>query len=143
MTESPVRVSNVDDAEIRVEHLEILSVRRGHLLRRSSSADDDMRVHDVWGAARCEKLSDACRVDPAKRDDVTGRLPDKAGKAHLAGGRPDHLSERRRRDRDAGSGLAGPGKQHKDAAVGAFESNQGAGVQGHPRHQAAVLAVDG
>jgi hypothetical protein len=101
-----------------------------------------MGVHDVCGAARCKKPADARRVNPAEGDYISGRLPDKAGETHLAGRRPDNLSERRRRDRGAGSGLAGPGQQDEGAAVVAFERDEGAGVQGHARHQAAVLAAD-
>lgn len=101
-----------------------------------------MRVDDVGSAARSKKATDARRINPAEGNDIGGRLADKAGETHLAGGRPDNLRECRRRDRDAGSGLAGPGQQDKDPAVVAFEGNEGAGVQGHARHQAAVLADD-
>ena len=84
-----------------------------------------MRVHDVFGAARSQKPADARRVNPAEGNDVSGRLADKAGETHLAGRRSDDLSERRRRDRDAGSGLAGSGQQDEDAAVVAFECDEG------------------
>src|SRR5947209_6070420 len=60
-----------------------------------------MRVHDVCGATRSEESADTRRVDPVKGDDIGGRL-DQAGEAHVSGRRPDNLSERRRRDRDAG-----------------------------------------
>gem|GEM_PF-4826891 len=101
-----------------------------------------MSVHDVCGAARSEKAADARRVNPAKGDDIGSWLADKAGETHLAGQRTDNLSERRRRNRDAGSGLARPGQKDEDPAVVAFEGDEGAGVQGHARHQAAVLAGD-
>ena len=135
-------MSYANDAEIRIEHQEIFGVRRGHLLSRSSSADDDMRIHDVGGAARSKKSAHARRVNPAEGDNIGGRLADKAGETHLAGRSADNLGERRRRDRDAGSGLAGPGQQDKDPAVVAFEGEEGAGVEGDARHQAAVLADD-
>ncbi len=99
-----------------------------------------MCIHDVGGAARSKKPAHARGVNPAEGDDIGGRLADEAGEAHLAGRRPDNLGERRRRDRDAGSGLASPGQQDKDPAVVAFEGDEGAGVQGHARHQAAVVA---
>lgn len=101
-----------------------------------------MRVHDVGGAARSKKPAHARRVNPAEGDDIGGRLADKAGETYLAGRCPDNLGERRRRDRDAGSCLASAGQQDKDPAVVAFESDEGAGVQGHARHQAAVQADD-
>ena len=101
-----------------------------------------MRIHDVGGAARSKKPAHARRVNPAEGDDIGGRLADKAGETYLAGRRPDNLGERRRRDRDAGSGLTSPGQQDKDPAVVAFEGDEGAGVQGHARHQAAVFADD-
>ncbi len=135
-------MSHANDAEIWIEHPKILGVRRSHLLSRPSSADDNMSVHDVCGPARGEKAADARRVNPAEGDDIGGRLADKAGETHLAGRRPDNLSERRRRDGYAGSGLASPGQQDKDPAVVAFEGDEGAGVEGHARHQAAVLAAD-
>jgi hypothetical protein len=134
--------SQVYDAEIRIEHAKILGIRCGHVLSGSPSADDHMGVHDVDRAARREKPADARRVNPAKGDDISGRLPHQAGEPHLAGRRPDNLSERRRRDRDAGSGLAGSGQQDEDAAVVAVECEKGAGVYGDARHQAAVLAAD-
>jgi len=112
------------------------------VLSRSSSADDDMRIHDVGRAAGSKKPAHARRVDPAEGDDIGGRLADKAGETHLAGRRPDNLRQCRRWDRDAGSGLTSPGQQDKDPAVVAFEGDEGAGVQGHPWHQAAVLADD-
>jgi hypothetical protein len=133
-------VSHANDEEIWIEDPKIIGVRRGNLLSRSSSADDDMRVHDVCGAARGEKPADTRRVNPAKGDDIGARLANKAGETHLAGRRPDNLRERRRRDRDPGSGLARPGQQDKDPTVVAFEGDEGAGVQGHARHQAAVPA---
>ena len=101
-----------------------------------------MRIHDVGGAARSEKPAHARGVNPAEGDDVGGRLAGKAGEAHLAGRRPDNLSECRGRDRDDRSGFASPGQQDKDPAVVAFEGDEGAGVQGHARHQAAVPADD-
>jgi hypothetical protein len=112
------------------------------LLSRSSSADDDMRVHDVGSSARSKKPAHARRVNPVEGDDIRRRLAGKAGETHLAGRRPDYLSERRRRDRDAGSGLASSGQQDENPAVVAFEGEKGAGVQGHARHQAALLADD-
>jgi hypothetical protein len=135
-------MSHAKDAEIWIEDPKIIGVGRGNLLSRSSSADDDMGVHHVCGAARREQAADARRVNPAEGDDIGGRLADKAGETNLAGRRPDNLSERRRRDRDAGSGLSSPGQQDKDPAVVAFEGDEGTGVQGHARHQAAVLAGD-
>ena len=112
------------------------------MLSRSSGADDDVRVHDVGGTARSKKPAHARRVNPTEGDDIGRRLADKTGETHLAGGRPDSLRECRRRYRDAGSGLASPGQQNKDPAVVAFEGDEGAGVQGHTRHQAAVVADD-
>ena len=124
-------VSHANDAEISIEHQKILGVRRGYLLSRSSSADDDMRVHDVCGAARSEKPAHARRVNPAEGHDIGGRLADKAGETHLARRRPDNLRERRGWDRDVGSGLTRPGQQDNDPAVVAFEGDEGAGVLGH------------
>lgn len=132
--------SDEKDSEIRIEHLKVLGIGRGHRLICSSSADDDMRVHDVCGTAFSKKPADARRVNPPEGDDIGGRLADKAGESHLAGRGPDNLSERRRRDRDADSDLASPGKEDNDLPVVAFEGDQGAGVEGDARHQAAVLA---
>ncbi len=115
------------------------------MLSRSSGADDDVRVHDVTSAARSEKAADARGVDPAEGDDISGRLADEAdeaGEAYLAGPRPHSLCERSGRDRDPGPGLARPGQQDEDPAVVAFEGDEDAGVQGHARHQAAVLPAD-
>lgn len=81
-------------------------------------------------------------VGKAEGNNIGGRLADKAGETHLAGRRSDNLGKRRRRDRDAGSGLAGAGQQDKDPAVVAFEGDESAGVESDTRHQAAVLADD-
>jgi hypothetical protein len=132
----------VNDAEVWIEQPKIVRVRRGHLLNRSSSADDDMCVHDVCGAARGEKPADVRGVNPAKGHDIGGRLADEAGETYLARRRPDSLGERSRRDGDSGSGLACSGQQDNYPTVVAFEGDESAGVQGHARHQAAVPAAD-
>ena len=99
---------------------------------------NDMCIDDVGGAARSKKPAHAPAALTLPRGRIGGRLADEAGEAHLAGRRPAEPASAVAGTRDAVLGLASPGQQDKDPAVVAFEGDEGAGVQGHARHQAVV-----
>ena len=69
-------VSHANHADVPIERPKIVGVSRGYGLIGSSSANHDMRVHDVCGAACREESADTRRVNPAKGDDIGGRLAD-------------------------------------------------------------------
>lgn len=129
--------SDLDDFEVRIEAAKIIGIRGQHPLSCTTSADDDMSVDDVGCPRGRQEPPDVRRVHPVEGDDIGVRLADQAGKADLALGPPDRLSQCSRGQGETSPHLGGSRQEHDDRAIIPVDSDQAPGVESDPRSHAA------
>lgn len=93
--------------DLRIEMSKVLWIRGGHPLVSTPCADDHVRIHHVGSTAGREQPADVGGVDPAQRNQIGGRLADKACQPYLTLGPTDRLSEGARRHGHASPSLGG------------------------------------
>jgi hypothetical protein len=132
-------VSDRYEGQRRVQVMEIVGVAGRDGLPGSPRAHDHVGVDYIRRPGCCEEASDARGVHAAQSHNIRCRLADQTCEAGLAGWVAHGLRERRRRDGDACGGFKSAGEQRNDAAVVAVESDESAGVEGHPAGHAAPV----
>lgn len=120
---------DLDDAEMRIETAEIVSVRAQHLLLCATSTDNDVSIDHVRCSGGGQEPSSVRRVDAVKGNDISVRLADQSSKPNLPLGPADRLCQCSRRHRDPSSSLCGAGKENDDRPIVSVDSGQAAGVQ--------------